>query len=97
MFANCGFIKISEEQTSLYSIPFSIPSEGEGTIGSSSLTNMFSNTGGLFTGTPEINKTYYLLNYQNLNGSFSLISNTKEKITLHSHEYSRTWGGTIEY
>ena len=37
-----------------------MPSSGTGTTGTNALTNMFTDTGGTFTGTPEINITYYL-------------------------------------
>ena len=60
MFSDCTNIKLSETQTAPYSIPYRIPSEGTGTIGTSSLDDMFTNTGGTFKGTPTINKTYYL-------------------------------------
>ena len=60
MFENCTSLKISETQTSEYRIPYRIPSEGTGTTGTYSLSEMFSRTGGTFTGTPSINTTYYL-------------------------------------
>ena len=62
MFAGCSSIKLSETQTDEYSIPYRVPSVGNGTTASSSdLYNMFAGTGGTFTrGTPEINKTYYV-------------------------------------
>ena len=60
MFYDCSSIKLSETQTAPYSIPYRIPNEGTGTEGTGSLDNMFYNTGGTFTGTPTINKTYYL-------------------------------------
>ncbi len=60
MFKGCTGIKLSTEQTAEYSIPYSIPKEGTGSLGSSSLSDMFSNTGGAFKGTPTINTTYYL-------------------------------------
>ena len=59
MFAGCSSIKLSETQTAEYSIPYSVPSGGNGTTASSALDYMFDGTGGTFTGTPEINKTYY--------------------------------------
>ena len=59
MFSGCSSIKLSETQTAEYSIPYSVPSGGNGTTASSALDNMFAGTGGTFTGTPEINKTYY--------------------------------------
>ena len=39
---------------------YRIPSSGVGTTAANALTNMFISTGGTFTGTPEINTTYYL-------------------------------------
>ena len=60
MFIGCTSLKISDTKTDQYRRPYIIPSEGTGTIGSNSLSDMFANTGGTFTGTPEINKTYYL-------------------------------------
>ena len=61
MFDGCEKIKISEEETSEYSIPFRIPSSGTGTSSDqTALQDMFANTGGTFTGTPLINTTYYL-------------------------------------
>ena len=60
MFKGCTGIKLSTEQTAEYSVPYSIPKEGTGTMGSGSLTDMFTGTGGTFTGTPTINTTYYL-------------------------------------
>ena len=60
MFEGCSSIKLSETQTAEYSIPYSVPSGGNGTTASSALYSMFAGTGGTFTGTPEINKTYYL-------------------------------------
>ena len=60
MFAGCSSIKLSETQTAEYSIPYSVPSGGNGTTASYALDSMFYGTGGTFTGTPEINKTYYM-------------------------------------
>ena len=64
MFYGCSSIKLSETQTAEYSIPYSVPSGGNGTTASSyvlyyALNSMFAGTGGTFKGTPEINKTYY--------------------------------------
>ena len=60
MFYGCSSIKLSETQTDEYSIPYRVPSDGNGTTASSyDLNNMFAGTGGTFTGTPEINKIYY--------------------------------------
>ena len=60
MFYGCSSIKLSETQTEEYRFPYSVPSGGDGTTASNALDNMFAGTGGTFTGTPEINKTYYM-------------------------------------
>ena len=60
MFDNCTNIKLSSTQIGEYQTAYRIPTSGTGTEGSNSLSNMFSSTGGTFTGTPEINTTYYL-------------------------------------
>lgn len=60
MFRNCTGIKISETQTSDYTIPFRIPINGTGTSATDALSQMFTGTSGTFTGTPDINTTYYL-------------------------------------
>ena len=60
MFRGCTGIKLSTEQTAEYSVPYSIPKEGTGSMGSNALNDMFTGTGGTFTGTPTINTTYYI-------------------------------------
>lgn len=63
MFWKCTGLKISESATEEYTIPYRLPAEGDGIIGdgsTNSLDRMFEYTGGTFTGTPEMNKTYYL-------------------------------------
>ena len=60
MFYNCTSLKLSAIQTDEYTQEYSIPMTGTGTTASNALTNMFTSTGGTFTGTPEINTTYYL-------------------------------------
>ena len=63
MFGNCGKIKLSETQTGDYQTPYRIPAEENGTeTGTDPVLNMFVDTGGTFTGTPAINKTYYTSN-----------------------------------
>ena len=62
MFLNCTNIKLSETQTGEYQKPYRIPTTGEGTVSTMSLMSMFYNTGGTFTGTPEINTNYYTSN-----------------------------------
>ena len=60
MFNGCTSLKLSSIQTNEYAQEYRIPSSGEGTTANNALTNMFKSTGGTFTGTPEINTTYYL-------------------------------------
>lgn len=62
MFKDCSKIKLSTTQTGEYTQKYRIPSSGTGTTATNALMNMFSGTGGTFTGTPEINTTYYLSN-----------------------------------
>ena len=59
MFYGCTGIKLSSTKTIVYTYPYRIPNSGTGTTSTDSLTDMFTNTGGTFTGTPEINTTYY--------------------------------------
>lgn len=60
MFQGCTKIKLSTTKTEEYQTAYRIPTSGTGTTASNALANMFINTGGTFTGTPEINTTYYL-------------------------------------
>ena len=60
MFRGCTCIKLSSTQTGEYTVTYRIPMSGTGTTTTNALTNMFASTGGTFTGTPEINTTYYL-------------------------------------
>ena len=60
MFASCDKIKVSSTETGTYTKAYRVPSVGDGTGNTSSMQNMFFNTGGTFTRTPEINTTYYL-------------------------------------
>ena len=62
MFQRCSKIKLSSTQTGEYTREYRIPSSGTGTTANNALTDMFISTGGTFTGTPEINTTYYLSN-----------------------------------
>lgn len=73
MFDGCSGIKLSETSTVVtingvkitYNTPYAIPIERVDdenysiTPGEGSLTNMFANTGGSFSGTPDINTIYY--------------------------------------
>ena len=60
MFQGCTSLKLSSTQTGEYTQEYRISSSGEVVTTSNALLNMFSSTGGTFTGTPEVNKTYYL-------------------------------------
>ena len=60
MFYRCTSIKLSSTQTGEYTQEYRIPSYGDGVTVPGALDTMFSSTGGTFTGTPEVNKTYYL-------------------------------------
>lgn len=63
MFRNCSAIKISTVQSSEYPNEYRIPSAGTGSLeGADPLTDMFTGTGGSFTGTPTINTIYYTSN-----------------------------------
>jgi len=60
MFYGCTNIKVAIEQDAVYTKPYRIPSSGNGVISEQSLEYMLGGTGGTFTGTPNINTTYYL-------------------------------------
>ena len=62
MFYGCTKIKLSSTQTGKYTVAYRIPTTGTGTTATDALRDMFSSTGGTFTGTPAINTTYYLSN-----------------------------------
>ena len=60
MFYDCTSLKLSSTQTDEYTQEYRIPSSGTGLTATDALTDMFTSTGGTFTGTPSINTTYYL-------------------------------------
>ena len=60
MFKGCTKLRLSSIQTGEYTQKYHIPMSGTGTTATDALTEMFTGTGGTFTGTPEINTTYYL-------------------------------------
>ena len=60
MFHGCASLKLSSTKTDEYTQEYRIPSSGNGTSATNALIDMFTSTGGTFTGTPEINTTYYL-------------------------------------
>ena len=60
MFEGCTSLKLSTTKTEEYAQEYRIPFSGDGTTATDAFINMFNETGGTFTRTPEINKTYYL-------------------------------------
>ena len=60
MFRGCTSFKLSSSKTDEYTQEYRIPSSGTGASAPNALNDMFASTGGTFTGTPEINTTYYL-------------------------------------
>ena len=60
MFQYCTSLKLSSTKTDEYTQEYRIPSSGNGTTEANALIDMFTSTGGTFTGTPSINTTYYL-------------------------------------
>ena len=60
MFLGCTSLKLCPAKAAEYTIAYRIPSSGTGTTATNALAEMFANTGGIFTGTPYINTTYYL-------------------------------------
>ena len=60
MFCDCTSLKLSSTQTDEYTQEYRITSSGNGITATNALNGMFASTGGTFTGTPEINTTYYL-------------------------------------
>ena len=59
MFSGCTALKLSSTKTEKYTQEYRVPSSGVGTTAQEALNDMFSSTGGTFTGTPSINTTYY--------------------------------------
>lgn len=60
MFMGCTGIKLSEIYTDEYTVEYRVPIAGDGVMADGALIDMFTGTGGTFTGTPIINTTYYL-------------------------------------
>ena len=88
MFYGCTSLKLSSTQTDEYMQEYRIPVSGTGTSASNALTNMFTSTGGTFTGTPEINTTYYL-------SSDNMIVRETEIATLNGYVGSMIMVGAI--
>ena len=78
MFDGCTSLKLSETKTEEYTQEYRIPSSGDGTTSLDSLDRMFYSTGGTFTGTPNINTTYYL-------SSGNMIARGNEIATLNGY------------
>ena len=62
MFTVCTSLKLSTTLTGIYDTAYRIPTTGTGATASNALLDMFTGTGGTFTGTPTINTTYYTEN-----------------------------------
>ena len=62
MFYGCTGLKLSTTMIEIYDTAYRIPIAGTGTVGVSSLANMFANTGVKFKVTPTINTIYYTEN-----------------------------------
>ena len=62
MFEGCTGIKFSATQSEEYPNEYRIPAIETGTTAENALSQMFRSTGGTFTGTPEINTTYFTSN-----------------------------------
>ena len=93
MFDGCSNIKLSATQTGIYQYPFRIPTSGTGTTATGALNDMFTDTGGTFTGTPTINTTYYT---DNPPIPHYLKFSSDEDFILKCY-FNPGWDGTIEY
>jgi hypothetical protein len=60
MFNGCTSLVVNNESSEGYTREFRIPTSGTGTIGTNSLSTMFTNTAGTMNSTPDINTTYYI-------------------------------------
>ena len=76
MFRGCTKIKLSSTRTGEYTVAYRIPTTGTGKTATNALSNMFASTGGTFTGTPNINTTYYLSNTNTVVGGGDLSDNS---------------------
>ena len=59
MYSGCTSLKFSATQTNECDEGYRVPFSGTGTTASNALNNMLANTGGTFTGTPNINTNYF--------------------------------------
>ena len=81
MFQGCTSLKLSITKTGEYTQEYRIPTLGTGTTAKDALINMFTSTGGTFTGTPEINTTYYLSNTNEVIGGPIVVDITASNIS----------------
>ena len=81
MFQGCTSLKLSTTKIGEYIQEYRIPTSGTGTTAKDALTNMFTSTGGTFTGTPEINTTYYLSNTNEVIGGPVIVDITASNIS----------------
>ena len=95
MFSGCTSLKLSATKTNEYGIPYRVPISGDGVTASSALTFMFAGTGGTFTGTPEINRTYYLWGRDPADTAIKFSS--EDAFTLATANHAKNWDGTLEY
>ena len=87
MFYGCTSIKLSSSKTDEYTQEYRIPITGTGATATNALTDMFTSTGGTFTGTPKINTTYYL-------SSDNMVVRETEIATLNGYVGSMIDGAT---
>lgn len=59
MFYGCTAMKVSSAKGGIYQSPYRIPASGSATDPGAATRDMFTSTGGTFTGTPSLNVTYY--------------------------------------
>ena len=78
MFWKCRSLKLSSIKTDKYIQEYRTPSSEPGVIVHAALADMFVDTGGTFTRTPEINTTYYL-------SSDNMIARKTETATLNGY------------
>ena len=97
MFKDCAKIKLSATQTGEYQTAYRIPKTGTGTTATDALKDMFANTGGTFTGTPEINTTYYTSNTVLIPPIQYLSFIGNEDFTLKTANTTKNWDGILEY
>lgn len=98
MFYGCSNINLNSSQNNEYSIPFRIPSSGEGSTVSGATLNMFTNVGESPADTPDINTTYYLLNLRSLIRSSSFyIEALDDNISISLSKVGSPTTGSVSY